>query len=124
MVHPSSSASRPKVVLPPAGTSVETALAADAKYRDLVEERSRLAVKNEKIDKLEAGVLQRIAANARDLAQSECDVEGNERADALVKQANGWRAKQHDTLGLRAEHLFGLPSKTLQSAANCWVITG
>ncbi|KAJ5118486.1 uncharacterized protein N7443_007418 [Penicillium atrosanguineum] len=71
---------RPKVVPPPAGmASMETALAADAEYRDLAQERARLAVKKGEVDRsrieldtLEAGVLQRIAANARDL--EECEV--------------------------------------------------
>ncbi|KAJ6103638.1 hypothetical protein N7486_003860 [Penicillium sp. IBT 16267x] len=76
----SSLALRPKVVPPPAGmASMETALAADAEYRDLVQERESLAVKKPEVDQsrieldtLEAGVLQRIAANARDL--EECEV--------------------------------------------------
>ncbi|KAJ5152919.1 uncharacterized protein N7482_009397 [Penicillium canariense] len=75
----SSPALRPKVVPPPAGmASMETALAANAEYRDLVQERARLAVEKGELDRsrieldaLEAGVLQRIAANARDLEEYE-----------------------------------------------------
>lgn len=76
----SSPAPRPKVVPPRAGmASMETALAADAEYRDLVQERARLAVKKQEVaqsrielDTLEARVLRKIAANARDL--EECEV--------------------------------------------------
>ncbi|KAJ5556242.1 hypothetical protein N7494_000157 [Penicillium frequentans] len=76
----SSPASQPKVVPPLASMpSMEAALAAESEYRDLVQERERLAVKKAEVDHsrieldtLEAAVLQRIAANARDL--KECEV--------------------------------------------------
>lgn len=58
---------------------MEAALAADAEYRDLVQEREHLAVEKAKVDQsrveldaMEVVVLQRIAANARDL--KECEV--------------------------------------------------
>lgn len=76
----SSAAPQPKVVPPLASMpSMEAALAADTEYRDLVQERERLAVEQSKVDQsrieldtLEAAVLQRIAANARGL--KECEV--------------------------------------------------
>lgn len=48
-------------------------------------------------------------------------VEGNRHADTLAKRATGWRPRGSTEPRTKAPFLAGLPQKTVQSAANCWV---